>query len=32
VFWDWISGADLNTVGFAIVGLFVATWALALLI
>ncbi|WP_406431512.1 HoxN/HupN/NixA family nickel/cobalt transporter [Streptomyces sp. NBC_00631] len=32
VFWDWISGLDLNTVGFVIVGLFFATWAIALLI
>ncbi|MFF7355897.1 MULTISPECIES: HoxN/HupN/NixA family nickel/cobalt transporter [Streptomyces] len=31
-FWDWISGLDLNTVGFVIVGLFVATWAIALLV
>ncbi|MFG2937344.1 HoxN/HupN/NixA family nickel/cobalt transporter [Streptomyces sp. NPDC048282] len=31
-FWDWVSGLDLNTVGFVIVGLFFATWALALLI
>ncbi|MFI1522998.1 Nickel transporter NicT [Kitasatospora cineracea] len=29
-FWDWISRLDLNTVGFAIVGLFVATWLIAL--
>ncbi|MFD7734793.1 HoxN/HupN/NixA family nickel/cobalt transporter [Kitasatospora phosalacinea] len=29
-FWDWISRLDLNTVGFAIVGLFVATWLVAL--
>ncbi|WP_099908670.1 HoxN/HupN/NixA family nickel/cobalt transporter [Streptomyces sp. TLI_171] len=29
-FWDWISGLDLNTVGFAIVGLFLATWLIAL--
>ncbi|MFG2823330.1 HoxN/HupN/NixA family nickel/cobalt transporter [Kitasatospora sp. NPDC048365] len=29
-FWDWISGLDLNTVGFVIVGLFFATWAVAL--
>ena len=28
--WDWIAGLDLNVVGFAIVGLFVATWAVAL--
>ncbi|MFG2965143.1 MULTISPECIES: HoxN/HupN/NixA family nickel/cobalt transporter [unclassified Streptomyces] len=32
VFWDWVAGLDLNTVGFVIVGLFFATWALALLI
>ncbi|MEV6838439.1 HoxN/HupN/NixA family nickel/cobalt transporter [Streptomyces sp. NPDC051133] len=31
-FWDWISGLDLNTVGFVIVGLFFATWAVALLV
>ncbi|MGV4980704.1 HoxN/HupN/NixA family nickel/cobalt transporter [Streptomyces sp. NRAIS4] len=31
-FWDWISGLDLNTVGFVIVGLFFATWAIALLV
>lgn len=29
-FRDWISGLDLNTVGFVIVGLFFATWAAAL--
>ncbi|MEV8099863.1 HoxN/HupN/NixA family nickel/cobalt transporter [Kitasatospora sp. NPDC085879] len=29
-FWDWISGLDLNTVGFVIVGLFFATWIIAL--
>ncbi|MFI8791412.1 HoxN/HupN/NixA family nickel/cobalt transporter [Streptomyces sp. NPDC055105] len=29
-FWDWISGLDLNTIGFVIVGLFFATWAAAL--
>jgi nickel/cobalt transporter (NiCoT) family protein len=26
-FWDWISAIDLNTLGYVIVGLFVATWA-----
>jgi high-affinity nickel-transport protein len=31
-FWDWVSGLDLNTVGFVIVGLFFATWAVALLV
>ncbi|MEU8922483.1 HoxN/HupN/NixA family nickel/cobalt transporter [Kitasatospora sp. NPDC048545] len=29
-FWDWVSGLDLNTVGFVIVGLFFATWVIAL--
>src|SRR5438067_8387265 len=28
--WDWISGGDLNTVGYLVVGMFVLTWALAL--
>jgi nickel/cobalt transporter (NiCoT) family protein len=26
-FWAWVSGIDLNVVGYAIVGLFVVTWA-----
>jgi len=30
--WDWIGGLDLNIIGFVIVGMFVATWAVALLI
>ena len=30
--WDWIAGIDLNVVGFVIVGMFVLTWAVALLI
>lgn len=30
--WDFISGIDLNHVGYAIVGLFVLTWAVALAI
>jgi high-affinity nickel-transport protein len=29
-FWDWIAGLDLNILGYGIVGLFVATWAIAL--
>jgi high-affinity nickel-transport protein len=29
-FWDWVSGIDLNAVGYIVVGLFVATWAIAL--
>jgi nickel/cobalt transporter (NiCoT) family protein len=30
--WDWLGAIDLNTVGFLIFGLFLATWALALAI
>jgi high-affinity nickel-transport protein len=32
VFWDWVSGLDLNVIGFVIVGLFFATWALAIVV
>ena len=28
--WDFVSGVDLNVVGYAIVGLFVLTWVIAL--
>ncbi|MFF7791107.1 HoxN/HupN/NixA family nickel/cobalt transporter [Streptomyces sp. NPDC007991] len=31
-FWDWISGLDLNVLGYVVVALFVATWAVALLV
>jgi nickel/cobalt transporter (NiCoT) family protein len=31
-FWSWVSGLNLNTLGFAIVGLFVVTWVVALAI
>jgi nickel/cobalt transporter (NiCoT) family protein len=31
-FWDWLGGLDLNIVGFVIVGMFVVTWAIALLV
>jgi high-affinity nickel-transport protein len=31
-FWSWIEGLNLNTVGFVIVGLFVVTWAAALVL
>ncbi|MGW3121463.1 HoxN/HupN/NixA family nickel/cobalt transporter [Streptomyces sp. NPDC001107] len=31
-FWEWIAGLDLNIVGFAIVGVFFATWIVALLV
>ena len=31
-FWEWLGGLDLNIVGFAVVGLFVLTWAVALLV
>ena len=30
--WDWLGGLDLNTVGFVVVGMFVVTWAVALLV
>ncbi|MBV9466350.1 MAG: HoxN/HupN/NixA family nickel/cobalt transporter [Solirubrobacterales bacterium] len=30
--WRWLSGVNLNTLGFAIVGMFVLTWAVALTI
>jgi nickel/cobalt transporter (NiCoT) family protein len=29
-FWTWFEEIDLNTLGFVIVGMFVATWAIAL--
>ncbi|WP_411122128.1 HoxN/HupN/NixA family nickel/cobalt transporter [Streptomyces sp. x-19] len=29
-FWDWVGGLDLNVIGFAIVGLFLLTWIVAL--
>ncbi len=31
-FWDEMSGIDLNAIGFLIVGMFVVTWAVALLV
>ncbi|MGV9791523.1 HoxN/HupN/NixA family nickel/cobalt transporter [Streptomyces sp. NPDC004673] len=31
-FWDWVAGLDLNIIGYVIVGLFFATWAVALLV
>jgi nickel/cobalt transporter (NiCoT) family protein len=31
-FWDWVSGLNLNMVGYFIVGMFVVTWAIALLV
>ncbi len=30
--WNWISGLDLNAVGYFVVGMFVITWAVALLV
>ena len=30
--WDFVSGLDLNSVGYAIVGVFVLTWVVALLV
>jgi high-affinity nickel-transport protein len=29
-FWTWVSGLDLNLLGYGIVGLFVLTWVIAL--
>ena len=31
-FWAWLGGIDLNAIGFLIVGLFVLTWVVALLV
>lgn len=31
-FWDWVSGLDLNVIGFGIVGMFVLTWLAAVLV
>ncbi len=31
-FWSWIGGLDLNAVGYFVVGMFVLTWAVALLV
>jgi high-affinity nickel-transport protein len=31
-FWQWLSGININTLGFVIVGMFVLTWAIALAI
>ena len=30
--WNWIANLDLSTIGFVIVGLFVATWTIAIAI
>lgn len=30
--WTWVGGVDLNVIGFLIVGLFVLTWLVALLV
>jgi high-affinity nickel-transport protein len=31
-FWTWVSAIDINTLGYIIVGIFIATWAIAVLI
>lgn len=31
-FWDWVAGLDLNTLGFVVTGMFVAAWAIALVV
>jgi high-affinity nickel-transport protein len=31
-FWNWVSQININAIGYLIVGMFVATWAVALLV
>lgn len=31
-FWNWVGGLNLNAVGYVVVGMFVVTWAVALLV
>ncbi|WP_245936743.1 HoxN/HupN/NixA family nickel/cobalt transporter, partial [Streptomyces cahuitamycinicus] len=31
-FWDWVSGLDLNILGYVVVALFFATWVVALVV
>ena len=31
-FWSWVSRIDLNTLGYVVVGMFVVTWAVALVV
>ncbi len=31
-FWNWLSGIDLNSIGFIVVGLFLVTWIVAMAI
>ena len=31
-FWEWVGGLNLNAIGYAVVGLFVITWGIALLV
>ncbi|BBX97482.1 Nickel transporter NicT [Mycobacterium lacus] len=31
-FWDWVGALDLNAAGFFVVGMFVITWAVAVLV
>jgi high-affinity nickel-transport protein len=31
-FWDLLGGLDMNMVGFVVVGMFVVTWAVAVLV
>lgn len=31
-FWEWLGSLDLNTVGYFVVGMFVFTWAVAVLV
>jgi high-affinity nickel-transport protein len=31
-FWDWLNNLDFGTIGYAVVALFIATWAVSLLV
>ncbi|OHU94731.1 HoxN/HupN/NixA family nickel/cobalt transporter [Mycobacterium talmoniae] len=31
-FWNWVAGLNLNAIGYVIVGMFVVTWAIAVLV
>ncbi|WP_406816340.1 HoxN/HupN/NixA family nickel/cobalt transporter [Mycobacterium sp. M23085] len=31
-FWSWIGGLDLNAIGYVVVAMFIATWAVSLLV
>ena len=31
-FWDWLGGINLNVIGYLIVGIFVITWVVAVMV